>query len=227
MSDVLLIQNTRIEGSGYLGRLLQQDGFNITSINAKYSNIPDGQFSLIVVLGAPDSANDDLPHLRAEIELIKRCVHNETPLLGICLGSQLAAKALGSHVYKGSRKEIGFYDDLYIESDSQLFAGFDRHFTVFHWHADTFDLPNDATRLVSSTYYKNQAFQYKSIVGLQFHLEIDYAMVNLWLDNTQEKIREVSYIDPDQIRANIELLLPRVNKNMMKFYTNFKSEFGL
>ncbi len=227
MSSVLLIQNTKIEGSGYLGHLLKQDGFNITSINAKYTSIPDKQFSLIIILGAPNSANDDLPHLRAEEELVKRCIHDGTPLLGICLGSQLAARALGSRVYKGSRREIGFYDDLYIECDSEIFAGFERRFTVFHWHGDTFDLPDGATRLASSTHYKNQAFRYKSVIGLQFHMEIDRNMVNLWLDNTYEKIQNTPDINPDKIRSDIDTLLPKVNDNMVKFYTNLKSEFGL
>ena len=74
MSDVLLIQNTRIEGSGYLGELLQEDGFDIRSVNAKYEKLPEKKFSLAVILGAPESANDDLPYLKAEQKLIKNYV---------------------------------------------------------------------------------------------------------------------------------------------------------
>ena len=71
MPSVLLVQNTRIEGSGYLGELLEEDGFEITSVNAKHEKLPEKDFSLVVILGAPESANDDLPYLQAEQELIK------------------------------------------------------------------------------------------------------------------------------------------------------------
>ncbi|MDC4213627.1 MAG: GMP synthase, partial [Candidatus Nitrosopumilus limneticus] len=76
MSNVLLIQNTKIENSGYLGELLSEDGFDITSVNAKHETIPTKEFSLIVILGAPESANDDLPYLIAEQKLIKNSVNS-------------------------------------------------------------------------------------------------------------------------------------------------------
>ena len=111
MSDVLLVQNTGIEGSGYLGELLKNDGFDISLVNAKHEQLPEESFSLVVILGASESVNDNLPYLKAEQQLIKNCVENHVPLLGICLGSQLIAKSFGSKVYRGSKTEIGFYDD--------------------------------------------------------------------------------------------------------------------
>ena len=194
MSDVLLIQNTRIEGSGYLGELLFDDGFDITSIHAKHEAIPEKKFSLVVILGAPESANDDLSYLLNEQKLIKNSVDNEIPVLGICLGSQLIAKTFGAKVYKGPIKEIGFYNDLKFSNNSKLFDGFTNPFSVFHWHGDTFDLPQGATRLAFSENYENQAFQYKTAIGLQFHLEVNEQMVNLWLDKTEEKLQQISYI---------------------------------
>jgi len=227
MSDVLLVQNTRIEGSGYLGDLLKNDGFEITSVNAKNEELPKKDFSLVVILGAPESANDDLPYLLAEQQLIKDCVEKNIPVLGICLGSQLIAKTFGSKIYRGPKKEIGFYNDLKIFNDSTLFSGFKNPFTVFHWHADTFDLPENAIRLASSEYYPNQAFQYKSAVGLQFHLEINEDMVNLWLDNTEEKLQKIPDIDPQKIRLDINENISTVKSNMENFYNNFKSSFDL
>jgi len=227
MSDVLLVQNTRVEGSGYLGELLKNDGFEITSINAKHEKLPDTDFSLAVILGAPESANDDLPYLQAEQKLIKNYVEKNIPVLGICLGSQLIAKTFGARVYAGSKKEIGFYNDLKINNNSVLFSGFNNPFTVFHWHGDTFDLPKNAVRLASSEYYPNQAFQYKSAVGLQFHLEVNEEMIHLWLDNTQEKLEKISYIDPQKIRSDIVENISIVKSNMDNFYNNFKSAFDL
>ena len=227
MSDVLLVQNTRIEGSGYLGNLLQNDGFEITSVDAKHDQLPKNDFSLVVILGAPESANDDLPYLLAEQELIKNCVDKDTPVLGICLGSQLIAKTFGARVYRGLKQEIGFYNDLKIHDNSSFFSGFNDPFSVFHWHGDTFDLPDNATRLASSQHYLNQAFQYKSAVGLQFHLEVNEMMVNLWLDNTEEKLKKIPYIDPQKIRLDIADNISIVKSNMKIFYDNFKSVFNL
>ena len=227
MSNVLLVQNTQIEGSGYLGELLNDDGFDITLVNAKHEKIPEKKFSLIVVLGAPESANDNLLHLKEEQKLIKNSVDDNIPVLGICLGSQLIAKTFGAKVYKGSKKEIGFYHDLMFSNDSKLFGGFKNPFTVFHWHSDTFDLPTGATRLALSANYPNQAFQYKSAIGLQFHLEVNEQMVNLWLDKTEEKLQQIPYIDPLKIRSEINENISIIKSNMEIFYNNFKSVFAL
>ena len=227
MSDVLLVQNTRIEGSGYLGELLSNDGFDITSIHAKHEEIPEKKFSFVVILGAPESANDDLPYLLNEQKLIKNSVDNEIPVLGICLGSQLIAKTFGAKVYKGPIKEIGFYNDLKFSNNSKLFDGFTNPFSVFHWHGDTFDLPDGASRLALSQNYENQAFQYKCAIGLQFHLEVNEQMVNIWLDKSEEKLQQISYIDPQKIRLDIDDNISTVKSNMRTFYNNFKSLFSL
>ncbi|MFB5627900.1 MAG: type 1 glutamine amidotransferase [Nitrosarchaeum sp.] len=227
MSEILIVQNTTMEGSGYLGDLLNNDGFTIHSVNAKHEKLPEKKYSLVVILGAPESANDDLPYLQAEQKLIKKTVSDDIPLLGICLGSQLIAKTFGGKVYRGPKKEIGFYHDLKIDGDSKLFSGFSNPFTVFHWHGDTFDLPQGATRLAHSENYPNQAFQIKSAVGLQFHLEVNEEMINFWLDKTQEKLEQIPYIDPQKIRSDIDENISTVKNNMDNFYKNFKSSFHL
>jgi len=227
MSDVLLIQNSRNEGSGYLGELLRNDGFDIQSVQAKKEKLPEKSYSLVIILGAPESANDNLPYLREEEKLIKKTVEQNKPVLGICLGSQLIAKTFGGRVYPGPKKEIGFYNDLVYDNHSKLFSGFKNPFTVFHWHGDTFDLPLGATRLVSSKTYQNQGFQFHSAVGIQFHLEVNEEIVNLWLDKTEEKLPQIPYIDFDKIRNEISGNIPTVKSNMNTFYSNFKSMFNL
>jgi GMP synthase-like glutamine amidotransferase len=227
MSDVLLVQNTTIEDSGYLGELLREDGFSIYSVHAKHEKLPEKENSLVVILGAPESANDNLPYLQEEQKLIKKSVENNIPVLGICLGSQLIAKTFGGKVFRGPKKEIGFFNDLVPEANSSLFLGFDNPFTVFHWHGDTFDLPKGAIRLAHSEIYPNQAFQFKSAVGLQFHLEVNEEMVNLWLDKTEEKLQNIPYINPQKIRCDIDENISIVKTNMRNFYNNFKSSFQL
>jgi GMP synthase-like glutamine amidotransferase len=228
MSDVLVIQNTRIEGSGVLGELLKSDGFKIKSVFAKKEQISSNDSSLLVVLGGPQSVNDSLTFLRNEEQLIRDFVSKEKPVLGICLGSQLIAKAFGANVHPGKKKEIGFYDDLVItDTSSKLFSGFKNPFTVFHWHGDTFELPKHSVRLVHSKNYQNQAFQLQTAVGLQFHLEVDANMVNLWLNKTEEKLENIPYIKPEKIRQDIAENISIVRKNMETFYKNFKSTFQL
>jgi GMP synthase-like glutamine amidotransferase len=227
MSDVLLVQNNGKEGSGYLGDLLKEDGFDIHLVNGKYEKLPEKEYSLVVILGAPESANDDLPYLQEEQKLIKKSVEENIPVLGICLGSQLIAKTFGGKVYPGTKNEIGFYNDLVPEANTSLFSGFDNPFTVFHWHGDTFDLPKGATRLVHSESYPNQAFQFQSAVGLQFHLEVNDEMINLWLDKAEERLQQITDFDPETIRFDIDENLSIVKTNMNNFYNNFKNLFHL
>jgi len=226
MADVLVIQNTRIEGSGSLGRLLEQDGFDVSTVYAKKEPVPTNPRSMLIVLGGPESANDGLPYLQDEQALIRSYVKGQRPVLGICLGSQLIARAFGARVHRGPKAEVGFYHDLLPDADSGLFAGFSSPFSAFHWHRDTFELPDGAARLASSAHYANQAFQIGSAVGVQFHLEVDLQMVNLWLDSTEER-PESNGIDPQRIRREAVAGIAAVESNMQRFYRNFKSEFGL
>ncbi len=227
MSNVLVIQNTLLEGTGVLGELLSSDGFKIVQVLAKNEKLPKNDYAILVVLGAPQSVNDNLSYLKDEERLIQDFVSQEKPVLGICLGSQLIANAFGAKVYRAEKKEIGFYHDLVIDnSNSKLFSGFENPFTVFHWHGETFDLPKNAVRLAHSNNI-NQAFQLDSAIGLQFHLEVDSKMINLWLDKTNEKFEKIPYTYPEKIRQDIDENISTVSKNMEIFYKNFKTTFNL
>jgi GMP synthase-like glutamine amidotransferase len=225
MSKVLVIKNAGQEGPGTVGDLLESDGFSLQTVFAKKEKLPPLDHAAVLILGAPESANDDLQYLKDEMELIRAAAQKNIPTLGICLGSQLIAKAFGARVYKGPKKEIGFYHNVKIDpaSNSRLFSGISNPFTVFHWHGDTFDLPKGATRLAYSELY-TQAFQYGSAVAVQFHFEVDREIVTSWLDTTQE---DISQIDPNKIRDEIDANIGNVQTNMKIFYKNFKSEFKL
>ena len=224
MDDALVIQNTSSEGLGLLQQLLESDGYVIKTIHAKQETLPSKKHSLLIILGAPESVNDDLEYLSDEIHLIQNYVSNNIPVLGICLGSQLIAKAFGSNVYHGSKKEIGFFHDLRLDSNNtNLFSSYDNPFTAFHWHEETFTLPQNAIRLVSSDNYPNQAFKIGTAIGLQFHLEVDELMINSWLDHAQyipnnEKVK---------IRNDTQKYFPILKQNLSIFYKNFKNEFSI
>lgn len=214
-----------MEGPGHLGKLLESDGFEINLIHAKDDVIPATLPDLLVIMGGAQSANDPQNYLRNELSMIRFCTLKKIPILGICLGSQLIAKAFGGNVHPGKVREIGFYDDLELDtSKSVLFEGFSNPFSVFHWHSDTFDLPANAIRLAHSTNYPNQAFKIGTAVGLQFHLEVNPTMINFWLDHTSENIETTIR---HEIKQNIETKLPYIQNNMETFYKNFKKEFLL
>lgn len=227
MTDILVVQNAKYEGLAGLGKLLEEDGFKITTVFAKNEKIPDLDSSAVIVLGAPESANDDLPYLKEEMKLIKDAVQKDVPLLGICLGSQLIAKSFGAKVYQGKKKEIGIYQDIEFDTKSRLFAGIKSPATVFHWHGDTFDLPQNAIRLAHSTDYENQAFQIGTAVGVQFHLEVDEYTIRLWLEKSKDELSRISYIEPDKIIKQIPEHMQTIQDNMKKFYRNFKAAYNL
>jgi GMP synthase (glutamine-hydrolysing) len=227
MSQVLVIKNAGLEGPGTIGELLQSDGFDLEIISAKKQKIPPVDHAIVLVLGAPESANDDLQYLKDELVLIQDAVRKNIPTLGICLGSQLIAKAFGARVYPGPKKEIGFYHDIKVDdtAKSSLFSGISDPFTVFHWHGDTFDIPLGGQRLAYSELY-SQAFQYGSAVGVQFHFEVDSNIVQSWLDNTKENLN-LPYLDPKKIRSDIGGNIGIVQQNMKLFYKNYKTQFHI
>jgi GMP synthase (glutamine-hydrolysing) len=229
MSKFLVIQNARIEGLGVLGELLRKDGVDVKIVLAKSEEIPDVNPDTIIILGAPESVNDDLPYLKKELELICQSVEKNIPVLGICLGSQLIAKAFGAKVYQGPKKEIGFYNDIEFDNTekSKLFSGIKSPATVFHWHGDTFDLPENAIRLAHSKDYQNQAIKIGSAVGIQFHLEVDEPTIKLWIEKSRNELDNTPYIDPVLIEKQIPQYINIVKNNLEIFYKNFKSEFNL
>jgi GMP synthase-like glutamine amidotransferase len=228
MSDILVIQNAKHEGLLNLGKLLEEDGFKTSIIFAKKEKIPEVNHSAVVILGAPESANDNLLYLKEEMKLIRNTVKKEIPLIGICLGSQLIAKSFGAKVYPGHKKEIGICHDIEFDNiTSGLFSGFKSPATVFHWHGDTFDLPPNSTRLAHSKDYQNQAFQIGSAVGVQFHLEVDEETIRLWLEKSKDELSKTPYIDPEEIIREIPENMETIQNNMKIFYQNFKSKFNL
>jgi GMP synthase-like glutamine amidotransferase len=228
MTDILVLQNSKYEGLSGLGRLLEEDGFRTKIVFETKENISKQDYSAVIILGAPESANDDLPYLKNEMNLIREYVEKDIPLLGICLGSQLIAKAFGARVYQGIKKEIGIYHDIEFDNQSKsgLFSGIKSPATVFHWHGDTFDLPQNALRLAHSKDYQNQALQIGSAVGVQFHLEVDEETIRLWLEKSKDELSH-SYIDSNEIVRKIPESIQEIQNNMKIFYRNFKAAFNL
>ena len=138
----------------------------------------------LVLLGGPMSVNDSLAWLRPELYLIERALQRNLPILGICLGAQLLAKALGARVYRNPSAEIGFFpiSPTPAASSDPLLRHLHPFDPVFHWHAETFDLPRNATHLAYSETCPNQAFRYGSHAwGFQFHPEASPSVIREWI----------------------------------------------
>jgi GMP synthase-like glutamine amidotransferase len=139
----------------------------------------------LIFMGGPMSVNDDLDYVRRELDIIRDGARVGLPMLGVCLGAQLIAKALGARVYPNAVKEIGWYPVHWTAAAAgdALLGGMQDPATVFHWHGETFDLPDNAVWLGYSDACRNQAFRCGgNIYGLQFHLEVTPAMIAGWIE---------------------------------------------
>ena len=221
MKTVLVLQHVPHEGPGSLNSLLQTAGFRIHTLKfwpeAETEPAPENYQGLIV-LGGPMGVYeaDKYPHLAMEKKLLEGAVKKDLPVLGICLGAQLIANALGATVYPSGIKEIGWYD-LAPTADGKndpLFHHLSANEKVFQWHGDTFDLPNGAVHLASSPLCTNQAFRYgRNVYALQFHLEVDAKMIDAWLDvpqNRDEIAALEGSVDPMTIRADTRRHIARL-----------------
>lgn len=129
---------------------------------------------LLVIMGGPMSVNDEdtLPWLVEEKRFIAEVIQRGTPVIGICLGAQLIASALGARIYPGRHREIGWFDVASTVVGEGVFR-FPERQSIFHWHGETFDLPPGATLLASSAACAHQAFQWgERVIGLQCHPEV-------------------------------------------------------
>jgi GMP synthase (glutamine-hydrolysing) len=214
VKSVLLIRHEPFEGPGTLTEALA--GFDLRVVQTfAGESVPrsldcDGLVVLGGAMGVYEA--DRYPHLTDEMRLLGGAVRAGRPVLGICLGSQLLAAALGGTVGKAPRKEIGWYDvELLPEArDDALFANAPRSFTAFHWHGDAFTLPKGAVPLARSTMTPLQAFRAGPRAwGVQFHLETDAHVLDAMLDSGGAELTDAN-VDAAAVRARAAAELPRV-----------------
>jgi GMP synthase-like glutamine amidotransferase len=195
------IQHVAFEGLGCIENWINEKQHSITCTklynNEALPNVND--FDWLIILGGPMGVNDSDKYdwLNHEKELIKQSVLLNKTVLGICLGAQLIASALGANVYKNTEKEIGWFPIYNINNNNVFDFLFGDHesFETFHWHGDTFDLPAQSTLIASSSACKNQAFVYQNkVVGLQFHLEVTKQNIQQMLTFGKNEIISGKYI---------------------------------
>ena len=206
MPTAHVLMHVELEGPARLGDLLQEAGWALTPYRlfagaAVPDCIPVGD--LLVVMGGPMGVGDledpRFPFLKPEVALIRSCLANRTPVIGICLGSQLIAHSAGAAVYPLTvgeppirHREVG-WGALHLTAhpeDEPVLAGLHPSEIVLHWHGDTFDLPQGATLLASTLACPHQFFRIgRHAWGLQFHVEITPSLVPQWLAADADFVR--------------------------------------
>lgn len=210
MTEILILKHVPFEGPGTFYNELQKRGLRFMEVNLYKGELPKNldRCGGLIIMGGPMNVYEEAeyPFLKDEDRLIKEALIKKIPMIGVCLGAQLMAKAAGAKVTKGVKKEIGWYP-LYLTEDAKkdpVFKALPEEVEVFQWHGDTFDIPKDAVRLASSELFPNQAFRIgDNAYAFQFHIEVTSEIIASWIElNDEELVRVKDYIDPGAVLSD-------------------------
>lgn len=222
LKTAVAIRHLAFEDLGILEPILERAGFKVhyydVGIDELWTLEPV-KTNLVIVLGGPIGAYEDhkYPFLVEELELLERRLAADRPTLGICLGAQLMARALGARVYPGPAKEIGFMPIELSEAGKQSPLAALGTTPVLHWHGDTFDLPEGAEHLASTDVCQNQAFSKGNALALQFHPEAGGAGFERWLIGHTLELSTAD-IDVARLRADSLTCGPALADNGSAFF---------
>lgn len=215
---VHVLQHVAFEGLGSIHSWVQSRNatVSVTPFHESASLPEQSTFDVLIALGGPMSVNDEseFPWLVEEKRFVRETMSLGKPVLGICLGAQLIASALGARVYPGSQKEIGWFPvDSMQNTDGFRFPN---KANVFHWHGETFDLPVGAIHLAKSDACVHQAFQIgERVIGLQFHLETTPESVDSLIANCHHELVVAPYIQAEHdLRSAPESNYTEINNLM-------------
>lgn len=222
---VWAIQHIGYEDLGSFEDVLRQRGFDVQyfcSRNVDYNGLFAQDPDLLVVLGGPMGVYEQEKHswIPRELKFVEERLECEKPLLGICFGAQMIAKALGAEVYPGRQgKEIG-WTDITVNEDGMKtpLRHLDGSLTkMMHWHGDTFDMPDGAVLLASSDLYKKQAYSYGNYVfAMQCHPEVTAHKLRLWYAGSEDDIKTVGKT-VEQMKADAEAYNAKLSQQAALF----------
>ncbi len=222
-------QHVPFEGLGSMEIWLREAGYEIGMTRWYAGELaPDAAgIELLIVMGGPISVNDlgDHPWLAAEKDFLRRWIDEDRPLLGVCLGAQLIASALGARVYPNAVKEIGWFPVTAVTPLPEHAFRFPPEQTVFHWHGETFDLPDGAIHLARSAGCEHQAFQVgRHVIGLQFHLETTPETAADLIANCRDELTSAPYVqDEAALRSAPPQAYRAINTLMNQLLTHITS----
>lgn len=203
-----VVRHVAFEDLGTLGPVLTGKGFDLSIMDAGVDDIfePIVRSDLVIILGGPIGVYEEgrYPFLVDEVRALGRRLREGRPTLGICLGAQLMAAALGARVYPGAKKEIGFGEVQLTGAGRASCLGRLEGQPVLHWHGDTFDLPREAELLAKTALYENQAFAVgPNVLALQFHPEVDAPRFEQWLIGHCAEL-SAAKIDIAELRSSVK-----------------------
>jgi len=229
--SILIIKHVDIEGPGLIEYCLRQEKipYQILDLTPCVHLPKLEEITHIVLLGGPMNVyeEDRYRFLRDEDLFIKEAIQRGKAILGICLGAQMIAKALGARVSKAPAKEIGWYDVSLTEIGSQdpLFSVLPKTFSVFQCHEDTFEIPKGGKLIATSSPVSHQAFRYgEKVYGLQFHLEVTDEMIGEWVETYEEEFKGLHPLQPfskSGIVTETEIKIETYTKRGVSFLINF------
>ena len=225
-------QHVAFEGLGIIEPWLRRAGYAISGTQFFNSETLPGidDVDLLVVMGGPMSAKDELkyPWLAQEKAFIRTATEAGKPVLGICLGAQLIAEAMGGEVFPSSVKEIGWFPVEAVRTESAGLFQLPKEVDVFHWHGETFSLPPDAVRLAKSKGCANQAFQIGgNVIGMQFHLETTPVSAQALVEHCSDELMRGEYIQSaEEILSAPQERYFRVNSLMEKILVHLHTSNG-
>lgn len=226
---VLALQHIEIDPPGYLADLLREQSIPCDVVMVPEGKLPDpAHYGAILSMGGPEFAGDEeRAYLAREKALIRRVVDLDIPFLGICLGGQLLASALGAPIISKGLIEVGFFDAQFTPEGMRdpLFAGLPGYQHMFHWHEDTYTLPEGARRLAVRPGAPEQAFRYgRRAYGLQYHIELTPDMLLSWVRHHPWRDETIALLGPDGY-ASIERaagdLPPPYQEHTRTLFENF------
>ena len=226
--SVLFIQHGDTDKPGLFGDVLDAMGVKVTVVRPydgeAVPTVLNGYSGLCIGGGAQGAYEQDrYPYLAAECDLVRAAVEADRPVLGLCLGAQLMASALGAEVRKGPQREIGFYE-VTLDPISQydpVWCGVPQTFVTTHWHGDVFEIPAGGMRLASSALTPNQLFRYgHSLYGLQFHLEMTPELLDEMVEDSRDYLRDAG-VDPDFMRQRGRECLPHLRETAGSVFTRW------
>lgn len=196
-------QHVPFEGLGSIESWLKTNGYELTATRFfESADFPDPKaIDLLVVMGGPMSVNDEarFPWLASEKQFVREVIDFGKPVLGICLGAQIIANAMGAKVFPNHAKEIGWFPIQAVGPVDGSTFSFPPSETVFHWHGETFDLPSGAILLAKSEGCENQAFQLgRHVIGLQFHLETTQKSASEIVSNCRAELVPAKYVQTEE-----------------------------
>jgi len=233
--SILILKNVPRENPGLIGILLKEHNLEYQIIDFGSTTVIDNieNYSALIVLGGPDSANDLTPKMQNELKLIRNAVRLKIPYLGICLGLQTLVKAMGGFVEKCQTSEIGFRDPknelfkIKLTEDGRrdgLFKNLPDNLNVFQLHGETIHLTPQMTLLATGDFCQNQIVKIgKTAYGIQSHFELTSDLLESWIIEDVD----LQKLSPGQLRSDFEKIKTEYQNTGRQLFINFLTMFGL